>query len=284
VTAETRHQVAVRCQRLVKMYAAPTGETQALRGVEAAFRSGTVSAITGPSGSGKSSLLSILALRERQTGGDLELDGVSTSRLSLRALVALRRDRVSWVPQRSADALLPTLSAREQLVHTAALRGRGSLDVDDLLERIGLASRRRALPHELAGGEQQRLAVAAAVLAGTAVLVADEPTAELDDESARVVLAELRNCAAAGSCVVISTHDDRAMRAADRTLALRHGVLATESAGIGRALAAIDSSGRLQLPPTALDLFPDGRAAVEIVDGEVRLRPPGDENAAGEES
>jgi putative ABC transport system ATP-binding protein len=74
------------------------------------------------------------------------------------------------------------------------------------------------------------------------------------------------------------------MRAADRTLALRHGVLATESAGIGRALAAIDSSGRLQLPPTALDLFPDGRAAVEIVDGEVRLRPPGDENAAGEES
>jgi putative ABC transport system ATP-binding protein len=233
-----------------------------------------LSAVTGPSGSGKSSLLSILALRERQSGGELELAGIGTSRLSVRALVALRRDRISWVPQRAADALMPTLTAREQLVHISALRKRGSHDVDDLLERIGLAPRRGALTHELSGGEQQRLAVAAAVLAGTTLLVADEPTAELDDESARVVLAELRHCAASGACVVISTHDDRAMRAADRTLALRHGVLATEASGSGRALAAIDSAGRLQLPPTALDLFPEGRAFVEVVDGEVRLRPP----------
>ena len=273
-TAEARGSVALRCQRLVKMYAAPTGETQALRGVEATFRAGTLSAVTGPSGSGKSSLLSILALRERQTGGELELDGVSTSRLSVRGLVALRRTRVSWVPQRSADALMPTLTAREQLVHASALRGSGRHDIDALLERIGLAPRRAAFTHELSGGEQQRLAVAVAVLAGTAVLVADEPTAELDDESARVVLSELRHCAASGACVVISTHDDRAMRAVDRTLALRHGVLATEASGSGRALAAIDSAGRLQLPPMALDLFPDGRAAVEVVDGEVRLRPP----------
>jgi putative ABC transport system ATP-binding protein len=273
-TAEARGAVAVRCHRLVKMYAAPTGETQALRGVEATFRAGTLSAVTGPSGSGKSSLLSILALRERQSGGELELAGIGTSRLSVRALVALRRDRISWVPQRAADALMPTLTAREQLVHISALRKRGSHDVDDLLERIGLAPRRAALTHELSGGEQQRLAVAAAVLAGTTVLVADEPTAELDDESAGVVLAELRHCAASGACVVISTHDDRAMRAADRTLALRHGVLATEASASGRALAAIDSAGRLQLPPTALDLFPEGRAFVEVVDGEVRLRPP----------
>jgi len=276
-TAETLASVAVRCQRLVKMYAAPTGETQALRGVEATFRTGTVSAVTGPSGSGKSSLLSILALRERQTGGELEVHGVSTSRLSVRELVTLRRDHVAWVPQRSADALLPTLTAREQLLHVASARRARAADVDDLLERVGLAARRGARPYELSGGEQQRLAIAAAVLAGTPVLVADEPTAELDDESARVVLAELRHCAATGSCVVISTHDDRAMRAADRILALRHGVLATESAGSGRALAAIDSAGRLQLPPTALDLFPDGRASVEVVDGEVRLRPPGED-------
>jgi len=277
-TGDARSAVAVRCQRLVKMYAAPTGETQALRGVEATFRSGTLSAVTGPSGSGKSSLLSIIALRDRQTGGELELGGVSTSGLSVRRLVMLRRDQVSWVPQRPADALLPTLTVREQLVHTATLRHRqASGTVDDLLERVGLSARSRARPFELSGGEQQRLAVADAVLAARPVLVADEPTAELDDDSARVVLAELRRCAAAGACVVVSTHDDRAMRAADRTLALRHGVLATESAGQGRALAAIDAAGRVQLPPAALELFPDGRAVVEVGDGEVRLRVPEEE-------
>ena len=166
-TAETLASVAVRCQRLVKMYAAPTGETQALRGVEATFRTGTVSAVTGPSGSGKSSLLSILALRERQTGGELEVHGVSTSRLSVRELVTLRRDHVAWVPQRSADALLPTLTAREQLLHVASARRARAADVDDLLERVGLAARRGARPYELSGGEQQRLAIAAAVLAGS---------------------------------------------------------------------------------------------------------------------
>ena len=107
VTVVETPVVAVRCQRLVKMYATPTGETQALRGVEAAFVSGTVSAVTGPSGSGKSSLLSILALRERQSGGELEVLGDTVSALPVRRLVALRRDHVAWVAQRPADSLLP---------------------------------------------------------------------------------------------------------------------------------------------------------------------------------
>ena len=75
---------------------------------------------------------------------------------------------------------------------------------------------------------------------------------------------------------MVSTHDDRVTSAVDRTLALRHGVLSTEAHGTGRALVPIDSAGRLLLPQAALDLFPDGRAAVEVVDGEVRLRPPGE--------
>lgn len=269
-------QVAVRCLRLVKMYAAPTGETQALRGVEAEFRTGTVSAVTGPSGSGKSSLLSIVALRERQTGGDLEVLGHAASAMSTSALAALRRKHIAWVAQRPTEVLFPHLTAQEQLAQTAALRGGDGEDVTALLGRMGLEHRRAAHVAQLSGGEQQRLAVAVAVLSGADVVVADEPTAELDDESAALVLAELRRRAEAGACVVISTHDDRAMRAVDRTLALRHGVLSSERSQSGVSLAAIDSAGRLQLPASALALFPDGRAVLEVGDAEVRLRPPHD--------
>jgi putative ABC transport system ATP-binding protein len=274
VTVDEAPAVALRCQRLVKMYATPTGETQALRGVEATFARATFSAVTGPSGSGKSSLLSILALRERQSGGELDVLGEPVSALPVRRLVALRRRHVAWVAQRPADSLFPHLSAREQVEQTARLTGRTRDEAHAALSRVGLEHRADAHLGELSGGEQQRLAVTTAVLSGTALVIADEPTAELDDESAAVVLEELARCAAAGSCVVVSTHDDRVVRAADRTLALRHGVLATESMRAGDALAPIDSAGRLQLPPSALGLFPGGRARVVIEDDGVRLLPP----------
>ncbi|MFN8169578.1 MAG: ATP-binding cassette domain-containing protein [Candidatus Nanopelagicales bacterium] len=230
----------------------------------------------GPSGSGKSTLLAILALRERQSGGELVVLGEPVSALPVRRLVAVRRKHVAWVAQRPSDSLFPQLTAREQVEQTARLRGRSRDDAHAALERVGLQHRADARLGELSGGEQQRLAVTSAVLAGTRVLVADEPTAELDDESADVVLAELRRCAAEGSCVVVSTHDDRVVRVVDRTLALRHGVLSTESVGSGDALAPIDSAGRLQLPPAALGLFPDGRARVVVEGDGVRLLPPGE--------
>jgi putative ABC transport system ATP-binding protein len=268
---------AIRCDRLVKMYPAPTGETQALRGVEAAFSFGTVSAVTGPSGSGKSSLLAILALQERPSAGSLELLGNDVTTLPSRRLNSLRRRNVAWVAQRPSDSLLPSLTVREQLAQVALRSGR---DPDpDALARLGLDHRRDAHVHELSGGEQQRLAVLAATLAGTRVVVADEPTAELDDDSATLVLAELHACARAGACVVVSTHDDRVMASVDRTLALRHGVLSSEAHREGRSLVPIDSAGRLQLPPAALDLFPGSRVELVIDDGEVRLRPPSTEEA-----
>ncbi|MGD9954519.1 MAG: ATP-binding cassette domain-containing protein [Candidatus Nanopelagicales bacterium] len=268
MTAET---TAVRCDRLVKLYWAATGEVQALRGVEAVFRTGTMSAITGPSGSGKSSLLSILALNERHTAGDLEVFGASVSGLSTRAVARLRRRTISWVPQRASDALLPSLRVDEQLAQVANLRGRSVPDA--ALERLQLEHRRRARVHELSGGEQQRLAVLAAVTSGARLVVADEPTAQLDDESAALVIAELRACADAGSCVVVASHDDRIVPMTDRVLALRHGVLSAEHAE-GRSLVPIDSAGRLQLPPAALRMFPDDRAELVIEDDRVVLRRP----------
>ena len=268
MTAET---TAVRCDRLVKLYWAQTGEVQALRGVEAVFRTGTMSAITGPSGSGKSSLLSILALNERHTAGDLEVFGESVSGMPTRRVARLRRETIAWVPQRASDALLPSLRVREQLDQVANLRGRSV--PDDALERLQLQHRRDAHVHELSGGEQQRLAVLAAVTSGAQLVVADEPTAQLDDESAALVIAELRACADAGSCVVVASHDDRVVPMTDRVLALRHGVLSAEHRE-GRALVPIDSAGRLQLPPSALLLFPDDRAELVVEDDRVVLRRP----------
>lgn len=270
MTAET---TAVRCDRLVKLYWAATGEVQALRGVEAVFRTGTMSAITGPSGSGKSSLLSILALNERHTAGDLEVFGESVSGMPTRRVASLRRQTIAWVPQRASDALLPSLRVREQLDQVANLRGRSV--PDDALERLQLQHRRDAHVHELSGGEQQRLAVLAAVTSGAQLVVADEPTAQLDDESAALVIAELRACADAGSCVVVASHDDRVVPMTDRVLALRHGVLSAEHSE-GRALVPIDSAGRLQLPPSALLLFPDDRAELVVEDDRVVLRRPAD--------
>jgi putative ABC transport system ATP-binding protein len=242
--------------------------------VEAQIFGGTVTAVTGPSGSGKSSLLSIVALRERATGGELEICGSTVSALSVRRLAVLRRRCVSWVAQRPAESLFPQLSAGDQLVQAARLSG---TDVDyalQALSRLGLQDRANALVGQLSGGEQQRLAVAAAVASARPVLIADEPTAELDDAAADLVLAELSRCAATGSAVVVATHDERVITRAGRVLALRHGVLSTERELGGVTVAPIDSAGRLQLPREALGLFPQGRAVVDVEGDHVVLRPP----------
>jgi ABC-type lipoprotein export system ATPase subunit len=265
---------AVRCTRLVRIYRSATGETHALRGVDAVFPGGLVTAVTGPSGSGKSSLLSVLALRERQSGGEVWVGSVSTAAISGRRLRELRRRHVGWVAQRPTHSLFPHLSALEHLEMAARLRG--SAFSPDLLERLELADRGRARIGELSGGEQQRLAVAVALVGDPPLVVADEPTAELDDVSARLVLDELRRCAAQGTGVLFATHDHRAIDAADRELRLRHGVLSGESLGAGPVVATIDPTGRVQLPPEALARFPEGRAVISLEPGgDVRLRPPG---------
>ena len=267
--------VAARCRRLVRIYPSATGETHALAGVDATFGAGTITAVTGPSGSGKSSLLSVLALRERQSGGELWIGDLETATLGGAALRELRRHRIGWVSERPTHSLFDHLSATEQLLQAARLRRAPRSEGVDLLRRMELSHRSGARTGQLSGGEQQRLAIAAAVIGTPALVVADEPTAELDDASSEILLAELRRCADAGSSVVFSTHDARAVAVADRVLHMRHGVLSTEAQGQGSATARIDSTGRVQLPPEALALFPDELARIVIEPDGVRLLPPG---------
>ena len=260
---------------LVKVYTSATGEMHALRGVNVSFRAGSLAVVMGPSGSGKSSLLNLLAARDVPSAGSLRLLGREVSALGRGGLGRLRR-HISYVPQRASRALFPHLSAGAQIRQLARLRRVREVDPYAVLSRVGLEHRASSRPADASGGEQQRLAVALALVGTPSLVVADEPTSELDHRSGDQALAVLSEAAAAGSAVVVSTHDERVLAVADRVLQLRHGVLSGEREGRGQALAAIDPTGRVQLPPEALERFPTGRALLTIEDDAVVLRPPGD--------
>jgi putative ABC transport system ATP-binding protein len=259
---------------VVKIYWTATGEVHALKGIDAAFPGGAITAVVGPSGSGKSSLLRILACIDRPTAGQVSVGSMEVSALGPRRRRRVRRRHVGYVFQRPSDNLVSYLTAREHLELSARLRGfdLGS-EGDRLLETLGLSGRARHKPHQLSGGEQQRLAFAAAVVGHPELVVADEPTAELDSESGRILMETVRALRDQGVAFVISTHDPTAVKVADRTLYLRHGALEAE-AHYDRALSVIDQAGRIQLPPKALAMFPDRRAVITIEDNDVRITPP----------
>lgn len=261
------------CAGVVKIYWTATGEVNALKGVDAAFERGAVTAVVGPSGSGKSSLLRILAGLDRATAGQVRVGGTEIGNLSPSKLRRFRRRRVGYVFQRPGDNLVPYLTAEEHLTLAARLRGDRRASADDLLAALGLTGRRRHRPAHLSGGEQQRLAFAAAVMGSPPLVVADEPTAELDSASGGSLIAAIHDLAAMGTSFVVATHDPAVVRRADRTLYLRHGALEAE-ADRERTLSVIDAAGRIQLPPAALRLFPARRAVIAVEDGEIRITPP----------
>jgi putative ABC transport system ATP-binding protein len=268
---------AARCEGLVRIYWSPSGEAHALKGVDAVVPSGRLTAITGPSGSGKSSLLRILAAQDRPTAGRAEVAGQSLTGLSARRLRALRRRHIGYVFPRPPQNLLPHLTGREHLAQAARFRGVGRAEAvtqsGELLELLGIADRADHLPGQLSGGEQQRLAFAQAVIGRPALVVADEPTSELDSGTAADLLAAVAALTRTGTTVVMATHDPLAAQAADHVIHLRSGTVAHEEVG-GRRLAVIDGDGRVQLPPEALARFAARRVLIDVTDDGVVLRDP----------
>jgi putative ABC transport system ATP-binding protein len=205
------------------------GETavDALRGVSVAFERGRFTGIMGPSGSGKSTLMHILAGLDRPTAGSVVVDGVELSELDDGDLTRLRREKLGFIFQ--FFNLLPVLTAEENITLPLSIAGR---DVDRewlgrLIDAIGLGDRVGHRPAELSGGEQQRVAVARALVNRPAVVFADEPTGNLDTASENEVLRLLRQAVDEfGQTVVMVTHDPHAASFADRLLALRDGRIA----------------------------------------------------------
>jgi putative ABC transport system ATP-binding protein len=258
---------------LVKIYPTATGETHALRGVDAEFHEHTVTALTGPSGSGKSTLLALLALRDRPSGGDVAILGRNASTLRASERRAHSRQAIAWVPQRATDGIYPHLTAAQNVEQAARWRRAPADAGGGILERLGLAQVTGLAASRLSGGEQQRVALACACVGAPALILCDEPTAELDEDTAALVMHELRTVAAGGSAVVIATHDPAAIAASDRVVAVRHGVMSTEQWGATAARATIDPAGRVQLPHDALGLFPNRRAVIRLDGDRVVLEP-----------
>lgn len=273
MTSDDVRAVVATCHGVVRVFGSGTQETTALRGIDVTVHGGVVTVVAGPSGSGKTSLLRLLAVQDRATAGQLEVLGVDIGHASLRRLRELRRRELTYVPQRASRGLLPTLTVAQHMAQAAAQRG-----VDDdhagLLDRLGLAGRSHHRPATLSGGEQQRLAVGLALVGRPRLVVADEPTAELDSDHAARVLDVMREAADGGAAVVVSSHDPRVVDRADRVLRMRHGVLSSVWSREEQVSAVIDSTGRLQLPEEALAHFPQRRVVVEIEDDRVVLRPP----------
>ncbi len=199
---------------------------RALSDVNLTAERGEFVAIMGPSGSGKSTLLHLLGAMDRPTSGEIILDGHALSALKERDLTLVRRREIGFVFQ--FFNLLPTLNVEENILLPVLIDGQGKRNLqvrlDELLQRVGLEQRRSHRPEQLSGGEQQRVAIARALIAEPKVILADEPTGNLDSAMGLEIISLLKELSAQyGQALVLVTHDLRPAAAADRVVQLRDG-------------------------------------------------------------
>jgi putative ABC transport system ATP-binding protein len=216
-------------------------DVPALRGVSLTFAPGELVTIVGPSGSGKTTLLNVAGLLDHQDAGDVIVDGESTMGLSDRERTRVRREKIGFVFQ--SFNLLPHLTAEENVAMPLRYGAAGKArPAAELLAHVGLAERRDHRPDQLSGGEQQRVAIARALALDPPILLCDEPTGELDSETAAGIhelLGELRR---AGKTLVVVTHNEELARIADRSIHMRDGVI-TDDGAKRRRRAAPRSKG-----------------------------------------
>jgi putative ABC transport system ATP-binding protein len=213
---------------VAKTYRTRAAEVLAVRNATFTLCSGEFVALRGPSGCGKSTLLNLLACVDSATSGTILIDGRDVGGLSDDDLTRVRRERIGYVFQ--FFNLIPTMTVRENvelpLLLAGATRARAAAAVRDALERVSIADQAAKLPAYLSGGQQQRAAIARAVVHAPALVLADEPTGNLDTATGDDILGLLRACAARGSAVLMATHSVEAAAKADRRLNMRDGVLA----------------------------------------------------------
>ena len=289
------------CENLVKIYrlnqeSGASVEVQALQGLDITVAEGEMLGIVGASGSGKSTLLNILGGLDKPTGGRAVVGKQDLGQLSERAIDEYRRRTVGFVWQQGARNLIPYLTALENIQLPLTLSGQAGRSTrqraQELLELVGLSERRDHRLEELSGGEQQRIAVAIALANRPKLLLADEPTGELDTATAQTIYDLLRDLnKRLGLTMVIVSHDPGIARHVDRVVAVRDGKLASEMVRVQKAdseehhlveLGVLDAAGRLQIPREYLEEFGIKRRVLieTTADGILIRRPNGDHHSA----
>jgi putative ABC transport system ATP-binding protein len=236
IAAEAASRSVVEASNLTRRYGSGDAAVDALRGVSLDVARGKLTAVMGPSGSGKSTLMHILAGLDRPTEGTVSIAGTEIGSLNDNQLTRLRRQHIGFVFQ--FFNLLPMLTAEENILLPLSIAGEKPHKewVEEVLERVGLADRRKHRPSELSGGQQQRVAVARALVSRPTVLFADEPTGNLDSRTGGEVLDLVRQAVdELGQTVVMVTHDARAAGAADRVLFLADGEIVKDGGRTSQA-------------------------------------------------
>jgi len=281
----------IRCTDLVRIFAAKGVEVQALQGLTLTVDRGELVALVGASGSGKSTLLTILSGLDQPSAGSAVVAGHDLLSMDARQRVEYRRHTVGFVWQQTSRNLFPYLTAAENVAMALSVarapRSRRDARTAELLEQLGVGELADRRPAEMSGGQQQRVAIAVALANEPEVLLADEPTGELDQANSAAVLEAFREVnERSGTTVVIVTHDPSVAEHVRRTVRIRDGRIATEvhrrtsvdEAGVERVhaeeFAVIDRVGRLQLPSEYLEALElKERVRLSLEPDRVEVRP-----------
>jgi ABC-type lipoprotein export system ATPase subunit len=256
----------ISCDRLVRIYSADGIEVQALQGLDLVISPGELTALVGASGSGKSTLMNILAGLDAPTAGVVRVGGHDLGSMSARQRKLYRRAVVGFIWQQTSRNLLPYLTSLQNIQLPLKLAGASRPSrrarALHLLDVLGVAHCARRRPDQMSGGEQQRVAIAVALANSPSLLLADEPTGELDTETAASVFDALQTAnSELGVTVLVVTHDPEVSGMVRRVIAIRDGRTSTETlrsdspdgAGLAKEYAVLDRFGRLQLPAEMTD-------------------------------
>ncbi|MFE2035737.1 ABC transporter ATP-binding protein [Streptomyces scopuliridis] len=292
------HDALIACDRLVRIFTTDGVEVQALQGLDLTVQEGELMALVGASGSGKSTLMNILAGLDVPTAGAAKVAGRDLLAMDAKSRLDYRRHVVGFVWQQTARNLLPYLTASQNVALPMQLRGRAGRGgrggskrkaerATELLAMLGVADCGDRRPHQLSGGQQQRVAIAVALANSPSVLLADEPTGELDSATGEQVFAAFRRAnEELGTTIVIVTHDQAVADEVRRTVAIRDGRTSSEvlrrtevdaegrESVVAREYAMLDRAGRLQLPAeyaTALGM--EDRVMLELEQDHIGVWP-----------
>ncbi|MCA1223230.1 ABC transporter ATP-binding protein [Streptomyces sp. 8L] len=294
---EYGHDALISCDRLVRVFTTDGVEVQALQGLDLLVREGELMALVGASGSGKSTLMNILAGLDEPTAGAAKVAGRDLLAMGARERLAYRREVVGFVWQQTGRNLMPFLTAAQNIALPMQLKGgergrraraRRAERTETLLDILEVADCRDRTPRQMSGGQQQRVAIAVALANEPSVLLADEPTGELDSATGEQIFAAFRAAnERLGTTIVIVTHDQKVASEVRRTVAIRDGRTSSEvlrrtevdaatgrESQVAREYAMLDRAGRLQLPQEYTEaLRMEHRVLLELRPDHIEVRP-----------